>query len=285
MRFATVHEDMLRAVPELRDPYRRLFDDWDNFGGESPGQYIVFSDTYGVLVEIAATLPPETTGRDELLRRLLDFGDAMMAASDIAVHDLAIDALAERLDAHPAGREIAQRLGGPKLNAWFSAFSTQDWERAEPDEIIDLWGVRQAVASLLPSIPAHEIPGISYPRAGVDLGSVTAANEHQHGVVMLAAYGTTHLCAVVRARDVAISDQALDALAEELAAIIGRDLPDGKPRAHYLAIPPGERVWNMHGQGERHARLWDEAWVAEDLLPFRDSIIAVLRGKTSALRR
>jgi hypothetical protein len=119
----------------------------------------------------------------------------------------------------------------------------------------------------------------------VDLGSLTAANEHEHGVVMLSAYGTTHLCAVVRAREVAISEQALDALAEELAAIIGRDLPYGKPRAHYLAIPPGERVWNMHGHGERHARLSDEAWIAEDLTPFRNSIVAVLRGKTSALRR
>jgi hypothetical protein len=62
VRFATVHEDMLRAVPELREPCQRLFDDWDNFEGEPPGRYIVFSETYGVLVEIAATLPPETMG-------------------------------------------------------------------------------------------------------------------------------------------------------------------------------------------------------------------------------
>jgi hypothetical protein len=38
MHYRTVHEDLIAAFPELGEPYRRLFDDWDNFQGDPPGQ-------------------------------------------------------------------------------------------------------------------------------------------------------------------------------------------------------------------------------------------------------
>jgi hypothetical protein len=283
LRYRTVHEDLVEAFPELGDPHRRLFDDWDNFGGEPPGQYIVFSDTYGTMLEVALTLPDQTPGRAELLRRALEFGESMLNANDDAVRSLAIDALAETLDGHPAGRDVAQALGGPSLSAWFAAYSTGDWERPPADEIIDLWGVRAAIASLFPATPAHELPGISYPSLSPTLESLDAARSVSDGVVMLAGYGTTHPYVVVRAGEVGTDATALDALALRLAALIGGDQPKGDPRAQYRRIPVGERVWNMHRGDERHTRLWDEPWVVDTLGALRDPILAVVRGNAAAL--
>ena len=33
MRYRTVREDLIEAVPELREPYQRLFEGWDQFKG------------------------------------------------------------------------------------------------------------------------------------------------------------------------------------------------------------------------------------------------------------
>jgi hypothetical protein len=282
MHYRTVHEDLLAAFPELREPYRRLFDDWDNFGGEPPGQYIVFSDTFGTMLEVALASPERTVGREDLLRRACDFGEAMLRASDKAVHDLCIDALAERLDDRQGGPAVAEQFGGPSLRAWFSAYSS-DWDRPSDDEIIDLWAVREAVSHLFPDTPAHELPGISYPSASPDLGSLDAARAHEDGAVLLSAYGTTHPCGVIRALEVGASPRAVDELAVQLAALIGGDLPNGSPSAQYRRIPRGERVWNMDREGERHCRFWDDAWVADPLLPQRELILAALRGEPQTL--
>jgi hypothetical protein len=279
LRYRTVHEDLLAALPDLRAPYQRLFDDWDTGGGEPPGQYIVFSDTYGKLLEVTLTLREGTAGREEVLRQALDFGEAMLSAPDAAVNDLAIDALAERLDGHPDGRAVAERLGGPALRAWFKAYGQADWQGPEPDEIIDLWGVREAIAPRFPGTRPHELPGISYPSASPDLESLDAARAAKDAVVMLAAYGTTHLCAVMRANEVGADPATLDDLAVQLAEIVGGELPRGGPSTKYLRIPRGERVWNMHTGDERHCRLWDEPWVADPLRPWRAGIFAVLRGE------
>lgn len=283
LRYGTVHEDLVDAFTELREPYTRLFQDWDNFGGEPPGQYIVFSDTFGTMLEVALTLPEQTPGRRELLRRALDFGEAMLSANDDAVRSLAIDALAERLDGHPAGREVAQAFGGPSLRSWFAAYSADDWERPPADEIIDLWGVREAISPLLPATPTHELPGISYPSSSPTLESLEAARSLPDGVVMLAAYGTTHPHAVVRAAEVGAEPSALDALAVRLAGLVGGDHPAGGLRAQYRRVPAGERVWNMHRGEERHTRLWDEPWVADSLSAVREPILAVVRGHAADL--
>jgi hypothetical protein len=283
MHYRTVHEDLLAAFPELREPYRRLFDDWDNFGGEPPGQYIVFSDTFGTMLEVALASPERTAGREEVLRRACDFGEEMLRASDAAVHDLGIDALAERLDNRRGGPAVAEQVGGPSLRAWFSAYSSSDWDRPADDEIIDLWAVREAVSHLFPDTPTHQLPGISYPSASLDLGSLDAARAYEDGAVLLSAYGTTHLCAVIRAMEVGAAPRTLDELALQLAALVGGDLPKGSPSAKYRRIPRGERVWNMDWDAERHCRFWDEAWVADALVPRRELILAALRGEPQTL--
>jgi hypothetical protein len=283
LRYRTVHEDLLTALPELREPYERLFDDWDDFGGEPPGQYNVFSDTYGTLLDVALTLPERTPGREQLLKRALDFGEAMLTSSDLWVYELAIDAVAERLDGHPDGRAFVDRLGGTELRDWFATYSTPDRQRPRPDEIVDLWGVRPAISPLFPTVPAHELPGISYPSEWADFASLDAAREAAEGTVMLAAYRTTHLWAVMRARQVGAAATTLDELAVRLAALLRDDGPEGRPAAHYRVIPPGERVWSMNRGNERHCRLWDDPWVADPLIPHREEILAVLRGEADAL--
>ena len=284
MLYRRVHEDLLAAFPELRESYQRLFDDWGNFEGEPPGQYIVFGDTFGTLLEVVLALPEGTAGRDEVLRRATDFGELMLTAPDTAVHDLGIDALAERLDGRPRGPEVADRFGGPSLRAWFRAYSRSDWERPVDDEIIDLWGVREAISHLFPDAPTHELPGVSYPSASPNLGTLEAACAADDGAVLLAAYGTTHLLAVIRAGDVRAHPRTLDDLASELTERLGDDLPAGsasakRPSAQYCRIPHGERVWNMNRGGERHSRLWDAPWVADPLAVQRDLIVSVLRGE------
>jgi hypothetical protein len=117
LRYATVHEDLIEALPELRRPYERLFEDWNDFGGEPPGQYLVFPDLLGTFLEIVLTLAEGTPGRTELLRRALRFGEEMLGAKG-HVRGLAIDSFAETLDLHPAGRRAAEQLGGPRLKAW-----------------------------------------------------------------------------------------------------------------------------------------------------------------------
>ena len=280
LRYQTVHEDLIAGFPELAEPYRRLLDDWGNFGDEAPGQYIVFSDTYGTQLEVTLSLPAETAGREELLQRALDFGETMLSAPDAAVHDLGIDALAERLGVHPDGRAVAERLGGSSLHAWFAAHRSTNWERPDDGEIIDLWGVRQAISRLLPGTPTHKLPGISYPSSSPDLDSLAVARAAPDGTVMLAAYGTTHLCAVIRAAEVRAKRHALDDLAVHLAQVVGGELPSGEPGVRYRRIPPGERVWNMHRGDERHSRLWVEPWVADALSTLREPILSVLRGET-----
>jgi hypothetical protein len=282
--YRTVHQDLLAAFPELREPYQRLLDDWDNFEGEPPGQYIVFGDTFGTMVEVALAVPEGAAGREGLLRRATDFAERMLTAADAAVHALVVDALAERLDDRRGGPEVAGRLGGPSLRAWFRAYSRSDAERRVDEEIVDLWGVREAISHLFPDTPTHELPGVSYPSASSDLGTFAAARAADDGVVLLAAYGTTQLFAVIRAREVRADARTLDDLAVQLADRLGDDLPEGSasarsPSAKYCRIPRGERVWNMHRDGEPHSRLWDEPWVADALGAQRDLILSILRGE------
>lgn len=284
LRYPTVHEDLLAGFPELAGPYRRLFEDWDNYGGEPPGQYIVFSDTYGTMLEVALTLPDDTPGRTDLLRRALSFGEAMLSATDDAVRSLAIDALAETLDGHPAGRDTAGRLGGHALRAWFAAFSTAAWKRPTPEEIIDLWGVREAISPLFAETPTHDLPGISYPASAQKLDSLTTAHAASDGAVMLASYGTSRPYLVARASTLQTTQAVLARLAVELASRLGGDVPAGQPTAHFLRIPAGERVWNMHEGEKRHARLRDQLWIADELSRVRQRVLEVVRGEIQELR-
>lgn len=142
--------------------------------------------------------------------------------------------------------------------------NSSNWLRQE-DEIIDLWGVRSEIATVLPATPLIEIPGISQPREFDNFSSIEPASADPEGTVLLAAFGQTRLYAAARAMEVAVEEAALNAAAAAVAATLGGEDPSGKPGALYRRIPHGERVWNMKRGAQRHSRLTDEPWVTPRL--------------------
>jgi hypothetical protein len=282
LRYRTVHEDLIAALPELRRPYERLFADWDNFQGEPPGQYIVF-DTLGTLIQVVLTLDEDTPGRDDVLRRALKFAETMFGGADGEVEGLAIDSVAETLSNHPAGRQAAERLGGPQLNAWFASYAVDPREGPPDDEIIDLWGVRAELDPLLPATPLAAIPGISHPADHLALDSVNAARAVDDGAVLLSTFGTTRLYVVIRTAHIAIDEERLDRAAQDIAAFVGGEDPHGEPGLRLRRIPIGERVWNMNAGAEKHTRLYREPWVADELGAVRSPLLAYIAGQRSGL--
>lgn len=269
--YRTAHEDLLAALPELRRPYERLIADWDDFDGKPPGQYTVFPDLLGTLLEVVLTLEEGTPGREKLLRRALDFAETLFGGE---CESLAIDAVGETLNRHPAGRRVAERLGGPRLQAWFAAHGGDGVRR---DEIIDLWGVRAELAPRLPAMPLPAIPGISHPADHLALGSLAEARAVDDGAAaILSTFGTTRLYVVVRAGDVALDDAQLDRLAKDIAASLGGEDVQGNPGLRLRRIPFGERVWNM---GAGHARLQAEPWVADALGAARTQLLDYITGR------
>jgi len=259
-------------------------DDWDDFGGEPPGQYIVFSDTLGTLLEVTLTLAEGTPGRAVVLRRALAFGEAMLAGASRAVHDLAIDAVAETLDGHPAGVAAAGRFGGPRLNTWFATHSEPDWPRPPHAEIIDLWGVRDELSALLPGIALQAIPGISHPAKYHALASLDVARAAADGMVLLSAFGTTTPYVVARAAGVTAGRETLAHAARDIAVLLGEEEREAAPGLELRRIPLGERVWNMARGPEPHGRVTDEPWVAAVLEAHRDEILDLLAGRIARLR-
>jgi hypothetical protein len=285
LRFATVHEGLLEALPELRPCYQRLFDDWDNFGGESPGQYIVFPDLLGCFIKILLTLPAGVAGRRELLQRTTDFGERMMRADDLEVQSLAIDSVADTFDLHPAGRQLARELGGPELQRWFVSNSRDDWERHTPRDadIIDLWGVRAVVADLLPEVALNEVPGISHPADYLALSSLEEAQRAEDGVVLLATYGTTRKYVAYPAGLVSATHDALDKAARDLALPLDGLDAHAKAGVRYLRIPLGERVWYLETEEEKHSRWQAGPWILPRLHPWRAEILDLLARRIDRL--
>jgi hypothetical protein len=285
LRFATAHDALLEALPELRPCYQRLFDDWGNFGGEPPGQYIVFPDVLGRFIQILLSLPVGVTGRRELLQRALDFGEQMMRVGDREVQSLAIDSIADTFDLHPAGRQIAQELGGPELRRWFASNSPDDWERHMPrdSDIIDLWGVRAVIADLLPEVPLNEVPGISHPADYLALTSLEDTQQSEDGVVILATYGTTRKYVACPARLVSASHDVLHRAALDIAFALDADDARAKAGARYQRIPLGERVWYLSTQDEKHSRWRGELWVLPRLDPWSAQVRDLLAGRIERL--
>jgi hypothetical protein len=269
---------MLDAFPELWPCCARLFDDWFHTVREPPPPYIVFGGTYETSLEVLLALPRDTTGRRELLQRHLDFGKRMLASEDPEVQFLGVGALGT-LDRHPVGTAIVRELGD--LESWrsFAAYRRHDRVRDRSDEIIGLWGVREAPSPLLPDVPPPEIPGISHLADYRALNSLSEAKEAIDGVVLLTSYVTTFFYVVCPASAVACDEAPLQRAAQELAQRMGDDEdPSGKPGVQYRRIPKGERVWNMDVGAHRQTRLGDDPWIADDLREVRTTLLELLAG-------
>jgi len=283
LQYERVHAAMIEALPELRPCYDRLVADWGD-EGPPPGQYIVLGSTYADLLKLLVALPSEARGRRELLERAVAFGERMLASSDDETRYLGIDALAETLDGCPGGPAVAREFGGPALKRWFASFSRDDWVRQPSDPLIDLWGVRDAIASALPDVALRDLPGISHPADYLALSSLSEAKAVPNGVVLLSTHGTTHLYVVCPARFVRCDESALEQAAIDIAAKRGgEEYSRGEPGVRYRTIPLGERVWNMRRGKDPHGRLTEDVWIADELRGMRQDILDLLAGRVARL--
>jgi hypothetical protein len=282
LHYPTVHEDLIAAFPELSAPYERLFADWDNFEGQPPGQYLVFSGTIGTLLEILLALPASTLGRDALLQRAFAFLEAMLASDDAELGNLAIDQL-EGIDGSGEAAAAVDLWGGSHIQQWWQDHASPGTRPANHD-VNDLFGVRAAIAPLLPGVPAAQIPGISYPILAPELASLAEAQGVTDGTVLLSGYDTSYLYVVIRAEQVLVSESQLGEAAKAAAKLVGQW--GSSPEAQFRRIPEGERVWNMNvgGEGgEQHTRLTARPWVLGQLAADDDPFVRFLRGQTPEL--
>jgi len=280
--YRDAHEAMLSAFPELAPCHRRLVEDWDDFGGEPPGQYIVLPDVLGTFLEVLLGLPPATRGRDELLRRVFALGEAMLASRDEETRSLAIDWLCETAQDHPRGKRETLRLGGSHARSWFEHRGSDPLLGLRSDPI-DLWGVREIVASLLPTLALADLPGTTSHDINAE-PSLEAVQRGPNGVVLLGTFGLAHLYVVSLADQVHCSEPALTQLARDLCLLTGGEEPHGQPSAGFRRIPPGERVWNMRQGEEEHGRLGETPWVHERFTASQTAILEVLAQRRARLR-
>ena len=270
MKYETAHRDLAAELPELQPCIDRLVTDWNNFGDEPPGQYIVF-DTYRVWLEVLVGPASDDADARALLRRALDLAQDMLTSDDQELRYLAMDA-AEALCELPGAHQMVEEIAGPAVRGWLPEFGGKPNLSPQDPEIIDLWGVREVLADRLPHIALHELSGITQPADHHRLRSLSDARASADGVVLLHAFGTSGMFVLARASVVSCDEGSLRDLAAELAPIHHpKDavvLTRGKPGVAYFDIPTGERVWNMTIGSQRHARL-DAAidmWVAPELI-------------------
>jgi hypothetical protein len=270
LNYATVRDALKAEFPELRDPIARLEADWPD---EPVGEYILFEDILGNYFDVLLALSPSSE-RDTLLSRSFAFLERMCAADDPQLVNLAAVALCEVIEGVAGWVSSAERFAGPAT--WRHLDRSME-AAGGTGEIIDLWGVREAIAAQ--GLKLSSLPGVSHPADHRRLDTLDAAQRHAEGVAILSTYGTSQPLAVMRAAGARAPAAGLDALAVALADDLGGEEPLGAPGAHYFAIPAGERVWRMHRGDDEHGRLTSKLWLHPELSrSARKTANAVIRG-------
>lgn len=274
LSYRTVREALKGAFPQLRVCVERLEADWAD-DPEHLGEYIVFEDVFGTYLDVLMSLGP-SAGRDRLLARAFQFVERLTSADDGEVANLGVVAFCERIECMPGWQAIADQFAGPCTWRWLDRSIVS---LREPDEIIDLWGVREVIAAEGFNLPT--LPGVSNPADHRRLHSLSEAQAHPEGVVILSSFGTSHPLVVAKAAGVRPEAPVLDDLARELAGAMGGEESQGQPSAKYFSIPSRERVWRMRRGREEHGRLEeDRIWVHPNLpRPIRRHAKSVLKGK------
>jgi hypothetical protein len=275
-------QELVAAFPELAPAYAEYVDWWtDEEDPEPRGHYVAYSEVLGPYLLGLLHLPEDTLGRDELLKRVLDFGERLMTEGDRRFEALAIDAVAMTVAGYHGGRELVDRLGGPSLRRWFGMFAG-DCRQVTDLDFLDLHAVREVLAAQLPSVELTEIAGITTCGAR-ELPSLAAARATEEGAVGLASYGHSHLYAICRAREVGASEDELARLARDLAEWAGGEEPRGGPAALFWRVPIGERVWQLNRPGEVHAPFHHDPWVHPNFQEIAAHVLDVMRGRRASL--
>jgi hypothetical protein len=115
--------ELLKRIPELRLRYRQLLGQW---GGDQPGQHIVFED---VVVPVVFEQLRFRKAKP-LLRRIFDLLEEMAAHPDPDVRDVVGQAVGESFWEHDDLLAQAKRFMGPRTaevidTAWSVRFRTR----------------------------------------------------------------------------------------------------------------------------------------------------------------
>lgn len=109
-RFRRVNEALVNALPELRSRYEQEIAAWN----EEMGPHVIYGD---ILNPYLARLldAPEEPGNTEILRRVFDFLEQLLASPDPDFSDVARTTVAEELESDRSRLERARRFMGPRM--------------------------------------------------------------------------------------------------------------------------------------------------------------------------
>jgi hypothetical protein len=109
-KYRLVNEALVEAVPELRGRYEQEIAAW----AEEMGPHVIYAD---VLNPYLAQLldAPDEPGNAEILRRIFDFLEQLLANPDGDFSDVARTTVAEDLESDRNRLEVARRFMGPRL--------------------------------------------------------------------------------------------------------------------------------------------------------------------------
>jgi hypothetical protein len=258
---------LMQALPELVAPHARWLTDYPDHA-EEVLQYLVFEGIFACFIETLLAMP-ESPMRDALARRAFAFLDDILESDDANVSDLGYIALLEGRTAWWLARAMPFLWPAAcgQLDAFRAGWRDEARVQALPDaerEIIDLYGVRDAIAEALQpegiSLPA--IPGITSPQAWTRYPSLADARQDADGAVFLSCFGTSIPYVICPARSVGSDEPALLDLARDLASVEDREANQrDKARSACFRIVPGERVWNMQTEENRHGRYRGVLWI------------------------
>jgi hypothetical protein len=109
-KFKLVNKALIEAVPELRDRYEREIAGW----GEEMGPHVIYGDVLNpYLVQLLDA--PEDPGNTDILRRVFDFLERLLANSDPDFADVARTTVAEELEADSNRLQRARPFMGPLM--------------------------------------------------------------------------------------------------------------------------------------------------------------------------
>lgn len=109
-KYRRVNEALVEAIPELRDRYEHEIAAW----AEEMGPHVIYGDVLNPY--LAALLEaPDKHGNAEILLRIFDFLEQLLANPDPDFSEVARTTVAEDLESDRNRLEVARRFMGPRM--------------------------------------------------------------------------------------------------------------------------------------------------------------------------